>query len=206
MLLHLINVLTAYRPNKFSKLIKKGTKDIHDRIERHPFFLELLSGNLPDYKYAIYLYNLLPVYNGVEMFFFNGSNNFDLVRSKSVLEDWQNYSKTVNIDFGKFNYNNEWITYFYHKPNLLKKTELYVRWLADMYGGQILANKVKFGSKYKFHGLRSAIKTVRTIIEDGIDETNVNLFIKEANTTFDYHYKILDKIHELTEESVHGVS
>ena len=202
MLLHLINVITAYRPNKFSKQIKKGTKEIHDNIEKHPFFIDLLSGNLPAYKYAIYLYNLLPVYSGVEMFFFNVSNNLDLLRSKSVLEDWQNYSKDLNIDFSKFNFNSEWITYFYNKPNLLKKTELYVRWLADMYGGQILAKNVRFGSKYRFNNLRNAIKTVRKLIEDGIDETNVNLFIKEANRTFDYHYKIIDKIYELTQDSL----
>ncbi|NBW58664.1 hypothetical protein EBR43_12985, partial [bacterium] len=74
MLLHLIKVLTAYKPNEFSKKIKKQTKVKHDQIESHPFIKEMLSGELSDFKYAVYLNNLLPIYKGVEMFLFNKRN------------------------------------------------------------------------------------------------------------------------------------
>lgn len=202
MLLHLLNVLTAYRPNKFSKKIKKETKQIHDNIEKHPFFLDLLSGKLPDFKYAAYLYNLIPVYSSVEMFFFKNTSNPDLIRSKPVIEDFQNYNKTLNLDLGKITFNSEWIEYFFSKPSFLKKTDLYVRWLADMYGGQFLKNKVKFNSKYEFVTLRNSLRIVRKLIEEDINEQNVDKFIKETKLTYEFHKKILDKVYELTETAL----
>jgi len=202
MLLHLLNVLTAFRPNQFSKKLKKETKEIHDKIEKHPFFIDLLSGNLPDYKYAIYLYNLSPIYSSVEMYFFKNTINSDYVRSKAVIQDLQNYNKTINLDYNKFNFNSEWIEYFFHKSLFFKKTELYVRWLADMYGGQFLKKKVKYSSKYEFVNLRKSLKEVRLLIEEGLNETNIDAFIRETKRTYEFHSKILDKIYELTEESL----
>jgi len=146
MIWHLIKVLTAYRPNKLSKKIKAETKIKHDLIEKHPFIKSMIDGSLSDTKYAIYLNNLLPIYKSVEMLLFNKRfNNLDIFQSKKIFKDINEYKKTLNIDLDDTNlqFNEEWLNHFYTKSEFLKKTDLYIRWLADMYGGQIIKRNIK---------------------------------------------------------------
>jgi heme oxygenase len=204
MLLHLINIITAYRPNKFSKEIKVQTKKKHDEIEAHPLLQELIKGTLPDYKYGIYLVNLLPIYTAVEKSVFNCLTSSDLIQTDKIRNDLLAYTKDLNLNFNndQAHFYKPWLEYFFTKKQLYKKTELYVRWLADMYGGQILKKKVKHGEKYQFNNLRKCIKTVRKKIEEDIDESNIDKFILEVNVTYDFHYKLADKVYECTEDLV----
>ena len=196
MLLHLLNVITAYRPNEFSKKIKKETKIKHDNIEKHSFFQDMISGDLDDFKYAVYLANLLPIYKAVEMFLFINNNNNDIVQSKKVQNDLNNYSKHLNFNFNDSSllFYNSWLSYFFTKDDFYKKTELYTRWLADMYGGQIIKRNIRFNSKYDFDNLRDNIKIIRKLIEKDLDSTNVDKFIEEVNKTYDFHKDLVEKI------------
>jgi len=204
MLLHILNVITAYRPNYLSKKIKKETKEIHDKIEKHPFFLDLINRELPDYKYAIYLNNLFPIYKGVEMFLFKKNFNNDIVQSKKIEEDLRLYKSflNLNIDLPKFKFYDDWLNYFFSKDDFYKKTELYVRWLADLYGGQIIKRYLRFGNKYVFTNVRKDIQQVRKQIEDSLTEENVDKFIVEVKKTYQFHTEIIDKIYDCTEESL----
>jgi len=204
MLLHILNVITAYRPNYLSKKIKKETKEIHDKIEKHPFFLDLINRELPDYKYAIYLNNLFPIYKGVEMFLFKKNLNNDIVQSKKIEEDLRLYKSflNLNIDLPKFKFYDDWLNYFFSKDDFYKKTELYVRWLADLYGGQIIKRYLRFGNKYVFTNVRKDIQQVRKQIEDSLTEENVDKFIVEVKKTYQFHTEIIDKIYDCTEESL----
>ena len=205
MLLHLIKVLTAYKPNEFSKKIKKRTKVKHDQIESHPFIKEMLSGELSDFKYAVYLNNLLPIYKGVEMFLFNKRNaNSDIVQSKKILNDINSYANflNVNLDQSHLLFYHDWLNHFTSKNDFYKKTELYIRWLADMYGGQIIKKNIKFGSKYDFVDIRGDIKFVRQLIEDNLNSQNVDSFIDEVNTSYDYHYKLVERVYDATIEPI----
>lgn len=206
MFLHLIKVLTAYKPNEFSKKIKKQTKVKHDHIESHPFIKEMLNGELPDFKYAVYLNNLLPIYKGVEMFLFNKRNtNSDIVQSKKILNDINNYSNFLNVDLNQDHllFYRDWLNYFTSKNDFYKKSELYIRWLADMYGGQIIKKNIRFGSKYDFVDIRSDIKFVRQLIEDGLNSQNVDSFIEEVNISYDHHYKLVERVYDATIEPLH---
>ena len=206
MFLHLIKVLTAYKPNEFSKKIKKQTKVKHDHIESHPFIKEMLNGELSDFKYAVYLNNLLPIYKGVEMFLFNKKNtNSDIVQSKKILNDINNYSNFLNVDLNQDHllFYRDWLNYFTTKNDFYKKSELYIRWLADMYGGQIIKKNIKFGSKYDFVDIRGDIKFVRQLIEDGLNSQNVDSFIEEVNISYDHHYKLVERVYDATIEPLH---
>lgn len=206
MFLHLIKVLTAYKPNEFSKKIKKQTKVKHDQIESHPFIKEMLNGELPDLKYAVYLNNLLPIYKGVEMFLFNKRNtNSDIVQSKKILNDINNYSNFLNVDLNQDHllFYRDWLNYFTTKNDFYKKSELYIRWLADMYGGQIIKKNIRFGSKYDFVDIRGDIKFVRQLIEDGLNSQNVDSFIEEVNISYDHHYKLVERVYDATIEPVY---
>jgi heme oxygenase len=198
MFLHLLNVITAYRPNKFSKQIKKATKEKHDAIEKHPFIKSMIDGSLSDFKYAIYLNNLLPIYKAVEMFLFNGVDS-DLLQSKKINNDLNEYVRFLGVKIEKPEYifYKEWLDHFLQKDKFFKKAELYIRWLADMYGGQIIKRNIRFNSKYGFYDLRNEIKVIRRMIEDGLDETNVDRFIEEVNKAYEFHRQLADKINEL---------
>lgn len=200
MLLHLLNVITAYRPNKLSKQIKKATKEKHDAIEKHPFIKSMIDGSLSDFKYVIYLNNLLPIYKAVEMFLFNINKvDGDLLQSKKINDDINNYVNFlgVKIERPEYKFYDDWLNHFICKDNFFKKAELYIRWLADMYGGQIIKRNIRFNSKYNFNDLRNEIKIIRRMIEDGLDETNVDRFIEEVNKAYEFHRQIADKINEL---------
>jgi heme oxygenase len=205
MFLHLLNVITAYRPNKFSKQIKKATKEKHDAIEKHPFIKSMIDGSLSDFKYAIYLNNLLPIYKAVEMFlFYSNPVDKDLLQSRKINNDLNEYIRFlgINIDRPEYIFNKEWLNYFLFKDKFLQKAELYIRWLADMYGGQIIKRNIRFNSKYDFNDLRNEIKLIRRMIEDGLDETNVDSFIEEVNKAYEFHRQLADKINELPERSL----
>jgi heme oxygenase len=203
MFLHLLTVITAYRPNKFSKQIKKATKEKHDAIEKHPFIKSMIDGSLSDFKYAIYLNNLLPIYKAVEMFLFNKVDN-DLIQSKKINNDLNEYTRFLNVKIDKPEYifYKEWLDHFFQKEKFFKKAELYIRWLADMYGGQIIKRNIRFNSKYDFNDLRNEIKIIRKMIEDGLDEANVERFIEEVNKAYEFHRQLADKINELPERSL----
>lgn len=199
MLFHLINVITAYRPNYLSKKIKKETKQIHDEIEGHPFFKDLLSGNLSDFKYAIYLKNLYPIYKAVEMFVFKNNNNSDIVQSRKIEEDLREYKSHLNLDLDdpKYKFYNEWLDAFFLKNSFLKKTELYVRWLADMYGGQIIKRYLRYTKKYEFANVRLCIQKIRKQIEEDLNYSNVDEFIQGVKETYKFHYDLVEKIYKL---------
>jgi heme oxygenase len=205
MFLHLLTVITAYRPNKFSKQIKKATKEKHDAIEKHPFIKSMIDGTLSDFKYAIYLNNLLPIYKAVEMFlFYSNPVDEDLLQSRKINNDLNEYIRLlgINIDRPEYIFNKEWLNYFLFKDKFLQKAELYIRWLADMYGGQIIKRNIRFNSKYNFNDLRNEIKIIRRMIEDGLDEANVERFIEEVNKAYEFHRQLADKINELPERSL----
>ena len=203
MLLHLLNVITAYRPNKFSKQIKKATKEKHDAIEKHPFIKSMIDGTLSDFKYVIYLNNLLPIYKAVEMCLFNINKvDGDLLQSKKINNDINNYVNFLGVKVEKpeYKFYDDWLNHFISKDNFFQKAELYIRWLADMYGGQIIKRNIRFNSKYDFNDLRNEIKIIRRMIEDGLDETNVDGFIEEVNKAYEFHRHLADKINELPDQ------
>jgi heme oxygenase len=192
--------MTAYRPNEFSKKIKKETKIKHDNIEKHPFIRNMIDGSLSDLKYAVYLYNLFPIYESVEMFLFNCKTvDSDLLQSKKIYNDLNQYVNYLNIKIEnpQYKFYDNWLNYYISKDNFFKKTELYVRWLADMYGGQIIKKNIRFNSKYDFLNIRNKIKFIRKLIEENLDKSNVENFIEEVNKTYDFHYQVIEKINEL---------
>jgi len=194
-LIHLFNVITAYKPTKLSKLIKEKTKATHDSIEQHPFYRKLISGELEDKKYLIFLFNILPVYEHIENDLLVPLGYKDLIRSDKILKDIESYEAYLNfkVDESYF-YNLPWLKQLEDKASLNLKAHFYVRWLADMYGGQVLKKKVKFGEKYKFKNIKKTISRAREFIDISITEQNVDCFIHEANKAFEFSHKLVELI------------
>jgi len=196
-LFSLINVITAYRPTKLSKLIKEKTKPLHDKVEQHPFYRKLVAGELDDKEYLIYLFNLLPIYEFIENKLLIPNGYSDLVRSDKILKDIDLYERYLNFKLeAKHFYNIMWVKQIEEKPDYLLKAHFYVRWLADMYGGQVLRKKVRFNNKYEFKNLRKTIKRAREFIDKSVNEQNVDYFIQEANIAFDISRRLASSIEQ----------
>ena len=199
MLLHLINVITAHRPNKFARQLKKATKKLHDTVECHTFFKDLIGGELPDYKYALYLKNICPIYKAVEMFLFKNLNS-DLVQSTKIYNDFYNYKKdlynVIDLESESYDFYKQYLDIFLTKSNFLKQADLYVNWLADLYGGQILKNKVKYNERYTFYSVRKDIKFIRTFLEKDMNNENIESLIDSVNKAYIFHLELLNKIYD----------
>jgi heme oxygenase len=193
---HLINVITAYKPTAYSKLIRSATKQKHDLIESHPFIKQIIKGTLNDGAYAAYLFNLSYIYREIEHNFYSEINSMDLIQTKRILNDIESYKNFLNLNSDVFSvsFYNDWLNHIKSKPKFFRKTDLYIRWLADMYGGQIIKRKVRFGTKYIFKDLRVKIKKIRNFIEQGLNHNNIQMFIDEINTSYDLHYKLVDQL------------
>lgn len=206
MILHLLNVITAYRPNEYSKRLKRETREQHDLIEGHPFISEMLDGTLPDYKYAIYLANLLPIYRAIEQSLFQDGHNEDIIQSKKIIQDLSHYSALLNYHFESPGLNiifyKDWLHTLTSKTDFYKKTDLYIRWLGDMYGGQIIKKNIRYTNKYEFKTLRKDIRYVRKMIERDLDDSNIDNFIKEAIISYKFNYKLADYIYKCSEKDL----
>lgn len=201
-IIHLIKVITAYRPTPIAKYVKRETKFKHDLIEQHPFIVKLIDKTITDKEYAIYLKNLLPIYKAVEKAFFNKLTLPDLFRSHLIEQDIKQYEAIIGKIPSKFIFNRKWLSNFKKKDLTMKKSELYIRWLADAYGGQIIRKGLKYTAKYDIRNVRSFIRIVRRIIEDGLNETNVERLIDAINHSYDDHYEMVDKIYDATRKSL----
>lgn len=196
-LIHLFNVITAYKPTKLSKLIKSRTKETHDKIEQHPFYRKLINKELEDKKYLIFLFNILPVYEFIENDLLIPLGYKDLIRSDKILKDIESYEKLLNFKVEeKYFYNLPWLKQLEAKQILGLKAHFYVRWLADLYGGQVLKKKVKFGNKYVFKNVRKTIQKARGFIDESVTENNVEEFIDEANKAFEFSHKLVESIEQ----------
>ena len=92
--LHLINVITAYRPTAFAKRVKLETKANHDAIEQHPFIDLIIKGKMTDLQYAAYLSNVCPVYDIVEKKLLTPRSI--LARTNYIRKDIEQYSNFLN--------------------------------------------------------------------------------------------------------------
>ena len=174
----------------FQEKLKNETKINHDAAEQHPFNEQLMSGKLPDQKYYLYLKNIVPVYDYIEKrLSFNG----ELIRSTLIYNDISAYAKDgcTNGPLNYFVY--DWMNVLAQKNNVQLLSEVYVEWLKDVYGGQIISKFVKFNSHLKFSNQKETIGNVRGLLSSITPELEKD-FIFEVNRTYINHYNLMDSI------------
>jgi hypothetical protein len=174
----------------FQEKLKVETKVNHDAAEQHEFNVQLMNGSLPDYKYYLYLKNIVPIFDYVEKRLgFRG----ELIRSTLIYNDISRYSKD-GLTNGISNYFvYEWMTTLAQKSDKMILSEVYVEWLKDVYGGQIVAKKVKYNSHLKFSDHKATIGNIRAELMH-IAHDQEKDFIFEVNRTYVNHYNLMDNI------------
>jgi heme oxygenase len=173
----------------FQEKLKQETKALHDSSENHLFHTSLLSGELADTKYFIYLNNFIRIFRYVEQ---RLNLSGELVRSELMYNDIMQYAKEgCGITLNDFHYFN-WLNELGQKSDLMLLAVVYVEWLKDVYGGQILSKHIKYNSALKYHNAKETAIKIRSLLI--IPPENEDEFIQEVNRVYDHHNKILDKI------------
>lgn len=193
-LIHLIKVITAYKLTPFAKRIKEATQPLHSQIEAHPFISRLISEKLSDIEYAVYLSNLFPVYEKVERKLLGPSSI--LARKKFIEKDLNDYSKFLNVNLEDFYVNKDWAESLDEADNYKLTAVFYIRWLGDLYGGQILAKNIRFNSSLKFKNVRDCIKVARSLIEY-YGSKDENRFLVQISDAYTRNYDLVDRIQNL---------
>ena len=173
----------------FQEKLKNETKINHDATEQHPFNEQLLAGTLDDQKYFLYLKNIIPVYDYVEK---RLGLKGELIRSSLIYNDIMAYHKDGWIAGCKDYFVHNWVEILAQKSDTALLSELYVEWLKDVYGGQIISKKVKFNSHLKFNDTKSTALAVRSMLNISAEEEKN--FIFEVNRTYINHYSLMDDI------------
>ena len=170
--------------------LRELTQEKHTEAEQTAFAGLLLSGNITTEQYAKYLYQMLLIYNSLEM----TAHKFGLLEELPDLRRApQIYLDLIEL-VGK-NYNCGWVpeAVEYHKYLLSLANganrdkvmaHVYVRHMGDLYGGQMIAGKVPGSHKfYEFKDPTGLKALIRERLDDSMGD--------EANVAFDHAIKIM---------------
>jgi heme oxygenase len=170
--------------------LKELTHDKHREAEQTEFAKLLVSGNISKEQYSKYLYQMLLVYNSLEI----SAHKVGLLEQLPDLRRSPKIYLDLNELVGK-NYNCGWLspTVEYHKYVLSlgenRETDkimahIYVRHMGDLYGGQIIKKKIPGSGKfYDFENPNSLKEMIRSKLNDNMAD--------EANLAFDHAIKIM---------------
>jgi heme oxygenase len=171
--------------------LKEITKDLHADAERSIFAKKLLSGSLSVEEYANYLWQMVLVYNGIEVAAKSQGmllNLPDIERAHKIYQDC--------IELVGPNHQLRWlpetIEYYQYILSLnydadkrhLIKAHMYCRHMGDLFGGQIIKTKVPGqGRFYQFKDVEKLKTAIRAELTDDLGD--------EARVAFVWAIKIM---------------
>jgi hypothetical protein len=162
----------------------------------------MIKGTVTQEQHLKFLSNVLPLYSVVEQRLLKEdlTKIHDLKRTDYIEQDINTIvsnfvDREILVDaLSPFACTCEWVSKAWTKPVELLKAELYTRWLADFFGGRILAKSLSPNNSYTCNNPQSVISYIR----DTIDKPLVNIteedLINEVNAFFNYHLVLFDEI------------
>ena len=184
--------------------IREATKEQHRRAEQQPFVKILMSGEIHPRLYATFLYNLSHCYAALEKWSqYRGLFDQlpDIARAEKLAHDCQDLwvritpQPDITDSTGK---------YIEHIDNIRTYPEklfahVYVRYLGDLYGGQMIKTKTPGANTYlDFDNSKELIRVIRETI-NGYMETDADVVIAEAKICFEYATELFKEMQELTQ-------
>lgn len=173
-------------------ILKDITNDKHRKVEKLPLIQLLMSGNVTEKQYSIYLGELIAIYSKLEEL---GDNTkiLDLLpgihRTSALKEDFAELSNNKhNITSSTSKYLEYLDNLVLTKPNLLL-AHIYVRHMGDLYGGKLMARVVPGkGKAYQFEDRPAIIKKFNEILTIDLGD--------EANNAFDFFIEIFTELYD----------
>ncbi len=177
--------------------LKEITKDLHHEAETTKFAKLLLSGKIGKEDYANYLYQMVLIYNAIELgnrVEGNFKNLPGLERTHAIYQDFieiagvdHNY-KWLPGTLDYYNYLLELVRDSSQRPKI--KAHLYCRHMGDLYGGQIIKKQVAHISKGRFYDFKNPEElkvSIRSELTDDLGD--------EARVAFEWAIKMMRELY-----------
>ena len=177
--------------------IKELTQEIHRYAETRPFVRTLFSGKMNPRLYAIYLYNQFHMYEVLEVCAMSHGILNDLpeiLRCKNIRADFEElWDSGINPPLCPVV--DEYLKHILSIKDDPKKllAHIYVRHMGDLYGGQMIAQRVPGSGKYyQFDNPEELKLKIRVKIDDSMAD--------EAKLCFTYAARFLDEMMQHVEQ------
>ena len=182
--------------------IREATKEQHRQAEQQQFVKTLMSGEIHPKLYAIFLYNLSHCYAALEKWSqYQGLLDSlpNIARAEKLAYDcqdlWVRITPQPNVTDSTKRYI-EHIDSIRREPAKLF-AHVYVRYLGDLYGGQMIKAKTPGANTYlDFDNTKELIQTIRETISS-YTETDADAVIAEAKICFEYATELFKEMHDL---------
>jgi heme oxygenase len=178
--------------------LKNETSELHSKAENHPIMQSFVTGDFSLNDLMKFLVNILPLYQVVEqrLLKLDIIDNPELKRSTQVQKDIDKLIENgVGLNFGLSDVTTKWIAHCWDKNPALLKADLYVRWLADFYGGRVLSkSQDPYNQMYTANDPSRVIGNVRSIVDRDTFYVNPSEdeIVEEAKDVFQFHVDLFE--------------
>lgn len=174
--------------------LKEITKDLHTEAERTLFAKKLIKGDLTTEEYANYLWQMVLVYNGIEV----AANSQGMLKNLPDIERAHKiYQDCVELvgPHHQLKWNPTTIEYYQYLLSLnydadrkhLVKAHMYCRHMGDLFGGQMIKGRVPGSGKfYEFKDPEALKMAIRAELTDDLGE--------EARVAFQWAIKLMEAL------------
>jgi heme oxygenase len=173
--------------------LKELTMQQHRNAERQKFAGVLMSGEIPEKFYLIYLMNQYSCYQALENHPLFVLPHPNLNRSEKIQDDINELNDRVKIGINNV-LTNSTLDYVNHTKNIKSQEDfnahVYVRYLGDLRGGQMIAKKTPGkGRYYDFNKPNELATSIYEILNDDMAE--------EAKKVFTFATRLFVEMHDL---------
>lgn len=188
--------------SEFQTQLKEQTTELHRQAENHPVMQSFVTGTFKKKDLLRFLVNVKPCYDVVEQRLLQSyiMRNSDLKRTPFIEKD----ISALALDFTTeelgeiltpYECTDLWVAWCWAKPKEMLKAELYVRWLADLYGGRMMAKSMgDYTNTVDFADPKRAITEIREILDTPNTVTTTDEIIEDTLKFFDYHLELFTAI------------
>lgn len=174
--------------------LKEITKDLHTEAERTVFAKKLIKGDLTTEEYANYLWQMVLVYNGIEV----AANSQGMLKNLPDIERCHKiYQDCIELvgPYHTLKWNPTTIEYYQYLLALnyneekrhLIKAHMYCRHMGDLFGGQMIKGRVPGkGRFYEFKDPEALKVAIRAELTDDLGE--------EARVAFQWAIKLMEAL------------
>ena len=181
--------------------IREATKEQHRNAEQQEFVKILMSGEIHPKLYATFLYNQSHCYGALEKWAgYQGLLDHlpSIARAEKLANDcqdlWVRITPQPEITDSTKRYI-EHIDSIRRQP--AKLFAVYVRYLGDLYGGQMIKTKTPGANTcLEFDNAKELIQAIRETINSYMS-TDTNDVIAEAKICFEYATELFKEMHDL---------